>query len=256
MRIVRGILALSTVAIATAAWAGKRGNGDVVTEVRQARGFTQVDLRLPLDAEVTEGRDFAVKVTVDENLQPAIVSEIRGDTLVVRCDGSVDLADDSRIEISLPELKGVAATGSGDVTVTGSRKRDLSLASSGSGDLTYHGPAASLRVGAAGSGDVEVELSGEANDVEVGVRGSGDVTLRGGRARELVAAVAGSGSVNADALTAHSGRLATAGSGDIEATLNGGNASFAVAGSGSITWHGTASVTNQASAGSGEITHE
>lgn len=252
---MRSILASCALAFTAAAHAGERGSGHLVTEARALRGFTKVELHGSLDAAVREAKDFQVQVTVDGDLQRLVTTEVRGDTLVVRTERGLDPSDGARVEIALPELAAVAANGSGDVSVTGTRRRDLALATNGSGDLSYRGPAAELRVGSTGSGDVDVDVSGDAEGIQVGVKGSGDVTLQGGRARELVAAVAGSGSVGARALTAHGGKLVTSGSGDIDATLDGGEASFVVAGSGDITWHGTAKVANQISSGSGEVIH-
>lgn len=255
MRIAFTAAALAAT-LATAAFAG-HGSGHLVTETRPLRGFTGVELEVPFDAVVREGRDFQVKVRVDEELVSQVKTEIKGDTLHVRFDGrGHDVDGDSRIEITLPDLRAVAAAGSGDVNVTASRRKDLSIASAGSGDLSYQGPAAHLRIGTSGSGEVSVHLDGDADDVEIGTKGSGDIVVKGGHARELVAAVAGSGNVNAEELTARDGKLATSGSGDIECRLEGGHASFAVAGSGGITWHGSASVDQQARAGSGEIHHE
>lgn len=252
---MRIVLAVAVLGLSATALAGTRGNGQMVTEVRNVRGFTAVEIQVSIDADIQEGREFKVKLKVDQNLAPLIRTEVRGDTLVVRCDENIDPNRDARVEIVLPDLRAVAAAGSGDVSVKASRRKDISLAAIGSGDLRYHGPAAHLKVGASGSGDVDVQLTGDADDVEVGAKGSGDVTLQGGHANELVAAVAGSGSVNAQDLTAHDGKLAATGSGDIQATLEGGSASFALAGSGDITWRGSASVERQVRAGSGEIIH-
>ncbi len=256
MRSIAAVIALAAALAVTAAFAGTHGNGHLVTQVRPLRGFTGVEVAVPIDVMVREGRDFQVKVKVDENLQELVRTEIKGDTLQVHFEGHGEADDEARIEITLPDLRAVAAAGSGDVSVTTSRRKDISLASAGSGDLSFTGPAAHLRIGTSGSGDVAVHLNGDADDVEVGTKGSGDIRLEGGHARELVAAVAGSGSVNAEDITARDGKLATSGSGDIEATLEGGHASFAVAGSGGITWHGSANVDQQARAGSGEIVHE
>ncbi|HEY8207270.1 MAG TPA: head GIN domain-containing protein [Myxococcaceae bacterium] len=256
MRIAAAVTTLAAALAATAAFAGGHGNGHLVTETRPLNGFTGVELAIPFDAVVREGREFQVKIRVDENLLSAVRTEVKGDTLEVHFDARGDADGDARVEITLPDLRAVAAAGSGDVSVTASRRKDISLASAGSGDLNYNGPAAHLRVGTSGSGDISVHLNGDAEDVEVGSRGSGDITLAGGRARELVAAVAGSGSIDAEELTARDGKLATSGSGDIAVTLEGGHASFAVAGSGGITWHGSANVDQQARAGSGEIVHE
>jgi len=255
MRIVLAAAALAAT-FATAALAG-HGSGHLVTETRPLRGFTGVEVTVPFDAAIREGHDFQVKIRVDQDLLSQVKTEIKDNTLVVRFEGRAhDIDGDSRIEITLPDLRAVAAAGSGDVSVTASRRKDMSIASAGSGDLRYEGPAAHLRIGTSGSGDVAVHLDGDADDVEIGTKGSGDIRVEGGRARELVAAVAGSGSVNAQDLTARDGKLATSGSGDIEATLEGGHASFAVAGSGGVTWHGSASVEQQARAGSGDIVHE
>jgi hypothetical protein len=240
---------------ATAAFAG-RGSGHLVTETRPVRDFTGVELAIPFDATVREGREFQVKVRADDNLLPQVKTEVRGDTLHVRFEGRGSLDGDSKIEITVPDLRAVALAGSGDVSVTASRRKDMSIASAGSGDLSYSGPAANLRIGTSGSGDVAVRLDGDAEDVVIGTKGSGDIRVEGGRAKELVAAVSGSGSIDAQELTARDGKLATSGSGEIECTLEGGHASFAVAGSGGITWHGSASVDQQARAGSGEIVHE
>ena len=253
---MRIVLAVAVLGLGTSALAGTRGNGHLVTEVRNLRGFTGVELKAPIDAHVREGREFKVKVTVDENLTSMVRTEVRGEMLVIESDRGIDPHDDARVEITLPDLRSVGAAGSGDVNATASRRKDISLASAGSGDLHYTGPAANLKVGTSGSGDVSVDLSGDVEDVEVGTKGSGDITLRGGRAKELVAAVAGSGSINAESLTARDGKLASSGSGDIEATIEGGSASFALAGSGDITWHGSASVERQARAGSGDIIHQ
>jgi DUF4097 and DUF4098 domain-containing protein YvlB len=253
MRIFAAAIAAT---FATAAFAG-HGSGHLVTETRPLRGFTGVELAVPFDVSVREGRDFQVKVRVDDDLLSQVKTEVKDNTLQVRFEGRAhDVDGDSRIEITLPELRAVAVAGSGDVSVTATRRKDMSLASAGSGDLSYTGPAAHLRIGTSGSGDVSVHLDGDAEDVEIGTKGSGDIRVEGGHAKELVAAVAGSGSVNAQELPARDGKLATSGSGDIEVTLEGGHASFAVAGSGGITWHGSASVDQQARAGSGEIHHE
>ncbi|HVE85685.1 MAG TPA: head GIN domain-containing protein [Myxococcales bacterium] len=256
MRIAAVAAAAAALALSATALAGKGGNGHLVTETRNVRGFTAVEIQVPMDVAVREGREFQVKVTVDEDLVSAVKTELRGDTLVVRADRNIDPSGDARVEITLPDLRAVGAAGSGNVSATTNRRKDMSLAHAGSGDLVYRGPAAHLKVGSTGSGDVTVELTGDVEDVEVGSKGSGDILIKGGHARELVAASAGSGSIQAEDLTAHDGKLATSASGDIEATLEGGHASFAVAGSGSITWHGSADISSQARAGSGDIVHE
>src|ERR1043165_5963074 len=144
---MRIALAVAVLGISVTAMAGPRGNGRLVTEVRNVPDFTGVELQVPMDVTVHEGKELKVKLTVDENLAPLIRTEVRGDTLVVQCERGIDAHGDARVEITLPDLRAVASSGSGDVHATANRRKDISLAASGSGDLHYRGPAEDLRVG-------------------------------------------------------------------------------------------------------------
>ena len=65
---MRRILAVTALALGAAAFAGTKGSGRLATQARELRGFTSVELRGPLDATVREGREFQVKVTVDDEI--------------------------------------------------------------------------------------------------------------------------------------------------------------------------------------------
>jgi hypothetical protein len=230
---VRNLALVAALAIPATAFAGgwntTRGDGQKVTEPRPAAAFTSVRLVGALDATVTVGGPQAVAVTIDRNLQPLVTTEVRGSTLVVRCE-KASWEGKGLVEISIPSLRGFAIDGSGDATIEGGQG-DLSLSIDGSGDLRWKGAATKL---------------------DAAISGSGDMVLSGTAERAHLA-VAGSGDVRAGSLTARSAEVSVAGSGDVEVTLAGGALSASVAGSGDVIWHGQAVLEQAAVAGSGSI---
>jgi hypothetical protein len=208
---------------------GTHGDGAKVTQVRQVAGFTEVRLEGSIDARVKVGGSQAVAVTIDQNLQPLVTTEVSGTTLVIRCQ-EASWEGQGIVEITLPALRGFSIKGSGDASIEGGQG-DLSLAIDGSGDLRWSGTAARLEASISGSGDIR--LSGTAERAHLSVTGSGDL--------------------KAGELTAKAAQVAVAGSGDVELTLDGGPLSASVAGSGDVIWHGRAVVEKAAVAGSGQI---
>lgn len=259
---------------ARASWWPVEGDGATTTEARQVTGFTRISSRGLLDLEVKEGPPFAVSVTIDRNLQQYVRTEVEGDTLVVDVRRSIRPRPEGRavVAVSLPALRGLELRGSGDARVEGSSlPEDLSLATSGSGDIAYAGAAAALSVESSGSGDVtvagptgdlRVELSGsggfryrgKAGRVRLRTEGSGDVHLSGS-AESLHARTNGSGDVDARDLPVRDALASTSGSGDVWLRLAGGRLDATTSGSGDVEWSGTATPGRIESSGSGRVAH-
>jgi len=226
------VAALALAPSAARAWCwggGTRGDGNKTTEVRPVADFTAVRLEGSIDAAVKVGGDRSVRVTIDQNLQPLVTTEVNGGTLVIR---TREATWDGKgiVEITVPALRAFTIEGSGDVSIDGGQG-DLALAIEGSGDLRWSGSAARLDASIRGSGDLR--LSGTAEQARLSVEGSGDV--------------------KAGALTARGAEVEVEGSGDVEVTLDGGTLRARVSGSGDVVWHGTALVEQASVSGSGEI---
>lgn len=210
------------------------GDGNKVTQLREVPAFLRIELRGPIDARVTEGPATSVAVTIDQNLQPLVTTEVRGDTLVVDTGRSLRYRGAGEVAVTVPELRGLALEGSGDARVQGAEAtRDVTLSISGSGDVAW---------------------SGQAGKLVVRIEGSGDVALRGAAA-ELDARVDGSGDVGGKGLRVKSARLTVNGSGDLNATLDGGELRAELNGSGDIVWYGQATVKEIQAHGSGGVSH-
>ena len=230
-----------------------QGNGESQVEERPVEGFTRIESSVPVPVVVTEGDTFWVSVTGDSNLVPFLETRLNGETLVIASRADLLPRVPTTVEVTLPRLASIRHLGSGSLTVLGaSRGTDLAVSQRGSGRLSYSGRLDRLTVASDGSG--ETVLLGQANRLDATLTGSGRLdaskleVANGG-----ALSVLGSGQLRANVRGDTAVRAE--GSGSIDATLNGGLASFALAGSASIHWTGDARVAETSVVGPGQIEH-
>lgn len=123
--------------------------------------------------------------------------------------------------VTLPQLAGVSAAGSGDIAVD-------------------HVDGDRFAASVAGSGTVDVAAL-DVDSVHVSVAGSGDFIARG-KARESQISIAGSGDVKARDLTSESSSISVVGSGNAALTV-GDDAHISMMGSGDVDIAGSARCT-------------
>lgn len=154
------------------------GDGKLVNDPRDVRGFDAITNELPLSVVVTQG-DFKVEVSWDGNLVGKILTVIEDGTLYLRVAPGSSISSRQRgsIAIALPTLRALRNEGSGDVTVSGSAE-NVELSNDGSGDLDARNfTAARGTLENDGSGDVIATFTA---DVRISASGSGNVDLYGG----------------------------------------------------------------------------
>ena len=197
-------------------------------------GFTKLDLKVPLNVTVRPGKEFSLTLVVrDSEVAEKISAEVHGDTLVISAnEHSLRTHGKDKATLTLPDLRGVSISGSGDVDVAGfDQGAGMSLDIAGSGDITYSGKSSALAVAIAGSGNVK--LNGSTGSLSVVIEGSGDL--------------------QASEFSAKNASVAVSGSGDADLRVSGGAVQFTVNGSGDIRWTGDASVVSAVTHGSGSI---
>jgi hypothetical protein len=204
------------------------------TVKRSVAGFTQIELRVPLDITVRQGNEFSLVLDLsDSGLADKISTEVRGDTLVISSNvHSLNMRGKNTATITLPELRGLSIAGSGNADASGfDQGGAVNLAVSGSGDINYSGKSSALSVSISGSGNVR--LTGSTGNLSVAIAGSGDV--------------------KAGDFPVKNASVSVNGSGDADLRIAGGTVQFAVNGSGDIRWSGEASVVSAVTHGSGSI---
>lgn len=207
-------------------------SGKVVTESREARGYSGVAVSLPGTVVVRQAGNAPVAIEADDNLMPEIETVVERGVLRIRFKRNLNVTGRPTIKVLVtnPEIQSLAVAGSGDV-------------------LSESIKARAMEVSVAGSGDVRIARL-EAESLSASVAGSGDVKVAG-KAAEVKVSIAGSGDVEADRLEARKAKVSIAGSGDVSLwvaeTLD-----ASVAGSGDIRYYGDPALTKKV-LGSGSL---
>jgi len=229
------ILALSISSCYIDGWGtGISGNGNVVEESRDVTGFTAVEVSTGIDVFLTQGNEFDVVVEADENLQEVILTELKGDRLVIRTDHvNIRSAKSKKVHVTLPELTGLKISSAGDcVGETPFECQDLRLSISSAGDLT---------------------LEVDADRIDLDISSSGDAKLAGS-AKELDANLSSAGDLNAFDLLAGKVDVSVSSAGDARVHAT-DEISMTASSAGNIYYRGNAQVVHSNSSSAGSIVH-
>jgi len=235
--IIAGTLALLLLAGLLGGCTWERGSGDITTDEREVSGFERIELRGTGRLEIVQGATEGVSVTIDDNLQPLITTEVIDDTLVIsavsRRNGlwlTVWPSEDPVYRVEVKDLSRVAVSGSGSIRADELDVQDLEVTISGSGDLKIN--------------DLSVDT------FEFHVSGSGEADVAG-QADEIRIEVSGSGKIDAKDLEADRADVTISGSGDAIVWVT-DDLEVDVSGSGSVDYYGSPSVDQNVS-GSGSV---
>ena len=151
------------------------GNGNVVEEERDVAGFTGVHVSTGIDVYLTEGADFKVTVEADENLLEVILTELKGDMLVVKTDRvNIRRARSKKVHVTLPELTELKISSAGDCQGQSTFTcQDLQLGISSAGDLSLEVEADRITVDISSSGDARI--AGSTDVLDVSLSSAGDL---------------------------------------------------------------------------------
>ena len=170
-------------------------SGNRIERSFDVAGFTDIEIEGGWQVFVTRGEGYDVAVTADEALMEHVVVERQGETLRVDAERWSWSRDGSmRVEVTMPELSGIAVNGGADVAIREMDTEALRIEVAGAGNITGTGS----RIGL-----LEVEVEGAANvdfvessvvDADIRMSGAGNVelTMAGG---ELAGVIEGVGSV-------------------------------------------------------------
>lgn len=208
------------------------GDGVFTEDVRSVPAFTSVATNIPLNTRVIAAPDDVV-VACDTNIAQLIHTTVSNGVLTISSDSHGALVSDfdCAVTASAPEVVGVSAQGSGDVSIGGGFDlAALSVEGQGSGDISLDGlTVTQLSVQHQGSGDVEGD--GSSDLLVIDATGSGDTEFGDWTTIDAEVSLAGSGDVELFATGSVTGSLT--GSGDLE--IDGGaTVDVAVSGSGEI----------------------
>lgn len=175
------------------------GEGDVVTQELLINEFTSVKSRGTSQVYITQGNEIKVEVEGQQNIIDNIEVDIQNGVWEIEFDECQRNFTDLKIYITMPIIKSLEVSGSGDMFGQDALVVD---------DID-------LKVD--GSGSIDVALDG-ATEVDARISGSGKIKLEG-TTNYLGSKISGSGDLEAYDLEANIGNIKIVGSGDAEVTV-------------------------------------
>jgi hypothetical protein len=239
---MRKAIAAAVIAAATATSACGRTHsedgGPTVSRNYQVGSFDQIEVAGPYDVQVRTGSAPSVSARGSQKMIDHMVVEVRDGKLEIRPErqkgwfhtgwhfrGNVELT------VTVPQLRGAAIAGSGDIKVDHVRGDSFDGTVAGSGGLDVGSlEVKSLKLAIAGSGGVKA-ASGSTQDARFEIAGSGDIDAAGIQAQTANVSIAGSGNISAKA--SGTADVSIMGSGDVNVT-GGAKCTISKAGSGNV----------------------
>ena len=190
----RRALLLFPAALAALAVAGCTvgDDGPRTTQTRDVADFTRIDNSGSVDVRLHVGESQRVRVSAGEKVINDVRTDVTDGTLHLTFDHHGFGGNDVVVDLSVPKLSGIDASGSGDIAAAGIDTDAFEVNSHGSADIALAGTAGQLAVELSGSGDADL-ASLTAREADVSVHGSGDVDVRADERLDI--SVNGSGDV-------------------------------------------------------------
>lgn len=173
--------------------------GSAASEVRPVdASIVNIVLNGPINLNMKQASTPEMLVKGNAKLIARVTTRVEGNTLYIGTRGiyiSVGKTEQSRVELSLPNLEKMQLLGSGDASVRGFHGNKIDISMQGSGNVMFDGEFQQVFANLLGSGDLNLGL-GNSELVELNINGSGDSIVKG-QAKMLNAKLTGSGDLNA-----------------------------------------------------------
>ncbi|HMR43235.1 MAG TPA: head GIN domain-containing protein [Saprospiraceae bacterium] len=208
----------------------EHGSGSTVSRDLQLDDFHSVTLEISGDVYVRQGNDFSVTAEGQENILDLLDTDVHNGVWEIDFTDCVSNFRNLKIFITMPEVRALTATASGDIRSENVLEAD---------DLVLL---------ATGSGNIILDL--DANNVEATSTGSGDIRLDG-FCDNLNVVLTGSGDFEGFSLKAGNADVRTTGSGDAEVNVE-DNLTVRITGSGDVSYKGNPSISSTIT-GSGRL---
>jgi len=213
---------------------GVPGNGNVIKETRVVSSFNALDISGAFKVYIKQGNLEEVVVEADENLQPCIRTEVRGNTLVIDIKKPISHPTTMNVYITLKDLAKAELSGAVDIFTDG--KLNLN-------EFTLH---------TSGASNCKMELGGKKLDLDCS--GASKLTLSGS-ITDVSADISGAGDIFAFDLLTENFTLDLRGAGKAQINVS-KKISAEISGAGNVRYKGSPAIINQSVSGAGSIKHE
>ena len=200
-------------------------SGKTKTEDRAVSGFDKVQLDGIGDLSITLGDTESLVIEADENLMPLIITEVRGNTLIIRIEENVNLVNmisDVKYTLTAKSLNSIELGGLGNINIGPLQTDSMTANLDGSGMITLN------------------QLT--ANRLDANLNGLGSLTIKGGKVTEQKVDLSGAGAYLAGDLESETASVTLSGLGNATVWVT-GSLDAELTGAGSLEYYGNPQVT-------------
>jgi hypothetical protein len=186
------LIALAAVGLLPGSWApfGTVGSGNMTTQEFAITDFTGVAAGNGFQVIITQGANYNVKVTTDDNLQQYVDVQKSGDTLTVKINAISWSSNGLKVEIVMPDVSQITLSGGSTGSASGFNvAHNVNIHLSGGSSFTMTGSADSLSTECSGGSnlhfgdfqvhDADIIFSGGSQGT-INLDGTLDANLTGG----------------------------------------------------------------------------
>ncbi|SFV27814.1 head GIN domain-containing protein [Thermoflavifilum thermophilum] len=169
-----------------------RGNGNITTTSREVNSFHEIRVSGAVHLFIKQDSPISVKVQTDENIQSYVITENRGDALVIREKEhfNINPTDHIQVYVSVPDLRSIKISGACVLTSENNLQvPSFKLEASGASKLNLILTTDAFY--AACSGAIEGMIQGSAKTAEIEISGAGNLQARNFHVEQLKLDVSG-----------------------------------------------------------------
>lgn len=171
-----------------------QGSGAVRTETRTVSGFSAIQLSGNGDVKIEQSGTESLTISAEDNVLPLLTSDVVNNELRlgVKDGARIDTTQPITYTVTVRDLTGMDAAGSGSQTATKVKTPSLRIRMAGSGSITATGTADAQDIHMAGSGTYRAsELTSKTATVKSAGSGNAEIAV----SESLDVTIIGSGSV-------------------------------------------------------------
>lgn len=235
-------------------WKRIKGNGNVTTETRSVSDFNKLSAGSGIDVIYTNGAQ-SVKVIADENIIDHIITEVKGNELIIKRKNKINISWSKKMEVqvSAPTLTAVSVSSGADFL--GKDKittKNFSLSSSSGADVNISVNASEISINNSSGADINAVVNAKQITVDAG--SGADISLQGSANNAVLSASSGA-DIEAYNLAVESCEANASSAGDIEVTVSKSLQADASSG-GDISYQGNPATVDESSSSGGDVTRE
>lgn len=145
-------------------------------ETRNLADFKKIKAGDTVNLEIVVQKDFSITVETSENELKYVLTEVNGDTLIIKTTDKITSVNKAKVKISLPELIGLELSGTSEADVSGAKSESIELAANNFTRIKISGEVKKLKAVANGKSLIDAEKLNTEN-AEAKANGVGQVIV-------------------------------------------------------------------------------